>query len=379
MTWVYKLEHARAVDIAETVEAVLGGRATVTPDERTNSIVVLATEGESEALNKLIEELDTAAPDKAKQLTVRTFALQHRSSKEALSVIQGLFGRGEKGLTLAIATDDQAGSIIARGAPEELEALEEFIARFDAAGRAPQTDILRIKHRDAGEVFNLLGPFLAKQLVTVQLDDATQSLLIRGLGDRIQAIQKVVEQLDRPRPMLTLTCYFIKDDAPGKTDRALPGSLAPAVQALAKYGFEESTLLTTVLVRCKANSSFDSSSGLTTGTGEVDVTVAGEARLDESGKIAHVDLAAAVTPRQQRQPTTRRATGRGGGYGGRGGYGGGRATAPKAFSVSSVVTVPLGQYVVIAAAPCERVAPSLAVILHVDMAPVGPAASPAKK
>ena len=357
----------------------------MTPDERTNSIVVLATEGESEALQKLIEELDTEAPDKAKQLTVRTFALQHRSSKEALSVIQGLFGRGEKGLTLAIATDDQAGNnIIARGAPAELDALEEFVTQFDGAGRTPETLVLRIKHRDAGEVFELLGPFLAKQLMTVQLDNATQSLLIRGLGDRIQAVQKVVEQLDRPWPMLTLTCYFIKDDAPGKTDRPLPASLEPAVESLAQYGFAEPTLMTTVLVRCKANSSFESGSGLTMATGELDVNVEGQARLDESGKTAHVDLIAAVTPRRPPQPTTRRATARGGGYGGRGGYGGGagyggRGTAPRAFSVSSVVTVPLGQYVVIAAAPCERVAPSLAVILHVDMAPLTSAAAPVKK
>jgi len=377
VTRIFKLKHARALDTVSTVQTVIGARAIATADERSNSIVVAGSERELEIVAKLVEQLDAEAPDKAKQLTVRTYELRHRSSAEALQVIRDLFGPDKTEQTLWIATDDQAGNIIARGAPAELDALDEFVTEFDGARRAPETLILRIKHREAGEVFNLLGPFLAKQLVTVQLDNATQSILIRGLADRIQAVKNVVEQLDRPWPMLTLTCYFMKDDAPGKGDRTLPMSLAPAVQALGKYGFARPTLLTTVLIRCKANSSFDSSSGLTTATGELDVSVEGQARLDESGKIAHVDLVATVTPRQQPQPTTRRAPARGGGYGGGAGYGA-RQQRPAAFSVESVVTVPLGQYVVMAAAPCERVAPRLAVILHVDApAPVRHPAAPA--
>lgn len=126
------------------------------PDERTNSIILLASEVDTTRINSLISMLDKAIP-KGKD-KIHVYYLEHSTAEELAKVLQSLSGK-------------KSGVGAAKGKPEE--------------------------------------PVVSDK-VTITADKATNSLIIMADKDEYLVLEDVIKKLDIPRAMVFIECLIVE-------------------------------------------------------------------------------------------------------------------------------------------------------------------------
>ena len=126
------------------------------PDERTNSIILLASEVDTSRINRLISMLDKEIP-KGKD-KIHVYYLENSSAEELAKVLQSLSGK-------------KSISPTAKGKPEE--------------------------------------PIVSDK-VTITADKATNSLIIMADKDEYLVIEGVIKKLDIPRAMVYIECLIVE-------------------------------------------------------------------------------------------------------------------------------------------------------------------------
>jgi len=115
----------------------------IIPEERTNSLIVLANEQDTQEVRKLVTRLDTEAPKGKSQLHVRF--LEHARAEELAKVLNSIVagkakvaappGRqpqaGAPPEEAAITADKATNSLVITASPQEFKELEEVIAKLD--------------------------------------------------------------------------------------------------------------------------------------------------------------------------------------------------------------------------------------------------------
>ncbi|UCD28865.1 MAG: hypothetical protein JSV03_17610 [Planctomycetota bacterium] len=178
---IISLEQARAEELAETLEDLLqqqqegmkdakGGFA-ITPEERTNSLLVWASPDMLSNIKTIVAQLDNV---KSKtEMAMRVFKL-YNADAEDLS-----------------------------------ELLEEF---FEAAGAGDQEKsrqlIINFKTSADPKVVGDIIPSLVYQDVTIKPDTNTNSLLVMTPKDHIDMMQMLVEMLDSVEPLTAKVRMF---------------------------------------------------------------------------------------------------------------------------------------------------------------------------
>jgi general secretion pathway protein D len=151
---VFPLRHASAAKLAERLGKLWTGRAggkegagrgpAVVPDERTNSIAVMAGPEETSQIARVIRELDE--PPRREQGNVKVYTLQNANAEELAKVLNELAGRvaasaekAEDGSQKARATaegvrivpDKGTNSILVTASPEDMVFFDDLIAKLD--------------------------------------------------------------------------------------------------------------------------------------------------------------------------------------------------------------------------------------------------------
>ena len=115
----------------------------IIPEERTNSLIVLANEQDTQEVRKLVSLLDTEAPKGKSQLHVRY--LEHARAEELAKVLNSIVtgkakaaappGRqpqaGAAPEEVSITADKATNSLVITASPQEFKELEEVIAKLD--------------------------------------------------------------------------------------------------------------------------------------------------------------------------------------------------------------------------------------------------------
>jgi general secretion pathway protein D len=114
----------------------------IIPEERTNSLIVLANEQDTQEVRKLISRLDTEAPKGKSQLHVRY--LEHARAEELAKVLNSIVtgkakaapaaGRPAAGAPpeeVSITADKATNSLVITASPQEFRELEEVIVKLD--------------------------------------------------------------------------------------------------------------------------------------------------------------------------------------------------------------------------------------------------------
>jgi general secretion pathway protein D len=115
----------------------------IIPEERTNSLIVLAAEQDTQEVRKLITRLDTEAPKGKSQLHVRY--LEHARAEELAKVLNSIVTGKAKAATppgrlpqagaapeeVSITADKATNSLVVTASPQEFKELEEVIAKLD--------------------------------------------------------------------------------------------------------------------------------------------------------------------------------------------------------------------------------------------------------
>jgi len=158
---VFPLEYASAKSLAEKITQLIpSGQAPpvrgkpavpssvqrvlkVIPDERTNSLVVLANEEDTDEIRKLVARLDQEAPRGKSQLHVRY--LEHARAEELAKVLDTIVtgkaksapkppaGQAGKVEEVSIIADKATNSLVITASPQEFKELEEVIKKLDTA------------------------------------------------------------------------------------------------------------------------------------------------------------------------------------------------------------------------------------------------------
>jgi len=150
---VIPVTHADAAKLEKTLTAVFTARARedkkpdaavsvqMVADERTNTLVVLASQGETERVEQLVSLLDQEIPKGEER--IRVYYLEHASAEEMVKVLQEIpteeTSRSPEGQKKApilsqavhISADKATNSLIIMAEKEDYPVLEEVIAKLD--------------------------------------------------------------------------------------------------------------------------------------------------------------------------------------------------------------------------------------------------------
>lgn len=228
----------------------------ITADPRANSLIVRGPASSMELIAALIDQLDQLPGQTA---SIKVFTLLNGDAQMLLNTLQQLFGQatnqganannifnqlsplvsGENVLVpLRFSVDQRTNSIIASGAPSDLEVVERILLRLDESDvRRRTTTVYRLRNAPAIDVSNAINQFLQSQRqltqaigqnlisqveqiereVVVVPEQVSNSLLVSATPRYYEEIKKIVEDLDRRPPMVVIQ-VVIAEVTLGNTD-----------------------------------------------------------------------------------------------------------------------------------------------------------------
>jgi type II secretion system protein D len=228
---VYALEHARAEEIAGTVQALLGqifwtesmrglGRGgnredrssvAIRPDERLNALVVTGR-GESFALvEQLIGELD-APPKDGQKRTVRTYRASGADPATLADLLKDAIGGparpGEESTRARITPVARSGLIIVSATERQQEEIANLLAGLEESISLPdrQNVVVPVEFAKATEVADTLTAFLrsraaaagGQSTATILANDGANSLVLSASADDLALLRDLLAKLDQP-------------------------------------------------------------------------------------------------------------------------------------------------------------------------------------
>ncbi len=221
---IVPLVFAEAAPTADALERTLaridlpsGGEATVTAAAGSNALVLSGAELDVEYLLTLINELDVAPKDES--VGVRTVYLKHGRAEAIAPIVERLLKgeqldqwmrwelarRGnsmETGPDVRVEAEPRLNAVVITAPREVLAVAEEVVAQLDVEGGAATRPlrIFTLTNATAADVAQNLEAVFEESggqaPPTVRVDQASNSLIVRGGPDQLEAIGEVVSQLD---------------------------------------------------------------------------------------------------------------------------------------------------------------------------------------
>ena len=262
---MFKLQHSLATDLAQTLQqaisAAAGGIGTqrsaalelfdvegqrlirsgvlddvqITPDMRTNTLVVSAPAESMDLVAALIRHLDS--PSAVAQIKV--FRIRNGDATSMATMLQGLLpsatttgtrpqlpgAEGESSLVpVRFTVDTRTNSIIATGSQGDLTIIEALLTRLDEEDvQARVNEVYRLKNAPALDVAESINEFLRSQRtiqqatpglmsafeqiekeVVVVPEAVSNSLIISAAPDYYQDIMDLIQKLDEQPPQVMI-------------------------------------------------------------------------------------------------------------------------------------------------------------------------------
>jgi type II secretion system protein D len=221
----YDLRHAQATDLARTMQQLFdaqrqGGAAWDVPgtrfiaDERTNSLLVTASESQHADVRRLLETADASADDKDLELAMIAVRQANPSAVQRLveDVLVGKDpGRREK---LRISAQDGSSLLIVRATKDEIEHVRAIVAQIDSAETAAlPIRSLKLDRADAQTTAAALTKFFtdrarllsrpgqnAQPKVAIAGDRRSGTLIIAAGDEDFEQVRSLVATFDAPAP-----------------------------------------------------------------------------------------------------------------------------------------------------------------------------------
>ncbi len=219
----------------------------VTPDPRTNALLVSAGEQSLPLIEALIRQLDRPA---AAESVVKVFSLENSDATSVVELLDSLFGLEDQGnqqnaapgiqlagtgegaslIPLRFATDVRTNSVIATGSGDALQVVEAILLRLDESDvRQRETTVIKLKNAPATEVATAIQQFLTSQRELVQINEnlvstiellereiivvpepVSNSLLISSTPRYYDEIRRIVTKLDEAPPQVIIQAMLVE-------------------------------------------------------------------------------------------------------------------------------------------------------------------------
>ncbi|MCH2135108.1 MAG: hypothetical protein MK101_00840 [Phycisphaerales bacterium] len=227
---VVQLERADATTVAMTVEASMAAKGRFNPAARQvvvqaepsgNAVVLTGPVGELAQVQSLIQSLDEGVSAEASQ--VRTVYLEHARAERVAPVVEQLMGSETYTLaqrieaarrrvalpevrdSVKVAADPRLNAVVIVARPGVLPIAESLVTQLDVADQSARTaralHVVPVRHADATELSRTLQPLLADESSLsppqVQVDRASNTLLVRGDEAQLARVRAVVGEIDQ--------------------------------------------------------------------------------------------------------------------------------------------------------------------------------------
>jgi general secretion pathway protein D len=243
---VFPLQHANAATLSTSVTQFfanrggLGAEVQVTPDIRTNSLIVHAAPRDMEEVELLLRRIDVSQPNSVRR--ARVFPLQNSLASELATTLRetisaaagqpGIAGRktaavelmtvdaeGQRRLEAAlldeveITADVRSNSLVVTGPADALDVVALLIRQLDSPIGTAQIKIFRIVNGDAADLIEMLRALLPPPVTTAapipladneaslvplrfSLDSRTNSIIASGASGDLQIVEALLLRLD---------------------------------------------------------------------------------------------------------------------------------------------------------------------------------------
>ncbi len=206
------LAFARAADVADSLRLALPASLSVkiTPDERSNSLLLTGSDDAIAQVVKQVERLDNATVQSPVEF--RRFELDHAEAFDITLILRNMLrDRPRPGGTPPANIDYSLNTNIlsVTASPDEISFIEEMIEQLDVpAPTTRRTEFVNLEYARADAVREALSVFYGKDAqeargevernVTIVADQTANSLLITGDESVFEDIRALLGKLDTP-------------------------------------------------------------------------------------------------------------------------------------------------------------------------------------
>ncbi|MEW6197148.1 MAG: secretin N-terminal domain-containing protein [Planctomycetota bacterium] len=257
---VLELKNTQAATLAEKLGKLLDERAKalgadknaardsaiVQPEERTNALIVLATDDTFDMIEDLVLQLDAA--DKYSVVDVRYQALRHADALKLQGLLTEMFDAKQKAEretnkevkdSLTVVADPRSNSLLLTGTRDYLAEAQRLIGELDQPFDGSVVFRARkVRLNSAANVASLLQEMIDKALkqqdsklkgtpIHVAADPVSDTLLLAAAREDLAVLERWVEILDRPSEIGRMTVVI-------PLARAVAEDAAKAVQDVFK-------------------------------------------------------------------------------------------------------------------------------------------------
>ncbi len=220
------LRKGQATDVARMVTEQFRGRGgtggvSVTPDVRTNSVLVSAPDAQFPQVVALIERLD--APASAEETVIRTFPLRNARAEEAVKVLTQSLQLDAKGRTQGVAVkvdgsdeavqvnarvvaDRRSNALVVTATTESFPVIEKLLAQLEETPAQSPVEfrVIDLRHAVASEVALTLGQLVGgarrgaagDEAPRIEADATENRLVIAATPEQFATITEVVRAID---------------------------------------------------------------------------------------------------------------------------------------------------------------------------------------
>jgi len=231
----YELENADAQDVSRTLQRIFEAqraaagrgdlpRARFEGDQRTNTLLAAATDGQHEQVDRLLASLD--APERDDGLELEILTIQNAVPSTVQRVVEQVVigrdpARREK---VQISADDDSSILVVRAEPDDLQHIRDIVAQVDTADLAglPVRSI-KLERADAQVAAQTLQQFFqqraqvssrggrrAMSRVAIVGDRQTGTLIVAASDDEFEQIQSLASSFDERPESRELTVRIIQ-------------------------------------------------------------------------------------------------------------------------------------------------------------------------
>ena len=218
----------------------------VTPDARTNSLIVTATEQTLKVFELLIQRLDQQTDTVAE---IKVFTLENADATQAVELLSTIFGdaadtTGSIGLQIAGAEDASSSlvplifsedvrtnTVVAFGGADALRIVEAILLRLDESDlRERETRVIELQNSAVEDIADALAAFVQQQQdllaqvgdglvsnielldseVVVQAEPTTNTLLLQASPRYLNKMLDIVGELDRTPSQVVVQALIVE-------------------------------------------------------------------------------------------------------------------------------------------------------------------------
>lgn len=222
-TRVFNVRNAASEQMLAILKPLIDPRVgVITPYPAANLLVVTDWRSNLERIDSLLRQLDQVSEE-----PLQVMPLHHASASDTSQLITRLLAREQGADSAQVVADPRSNALLVRGSADSRERVRALLAQLDRPGdalRSSNTQVIYLRHANAGEVVKVLRSLSqdagaapgeadkdAKALVPVNLsgirleyEEGTNAVVMVGPDSELAAYRTIVEQLDIRRAQVVV-------------------------------------------------------------------------------------------------------------------------------------------------------------------------------